>query len=159
VTVTFKNTYSILNTTSTTSTLEYGSTIATTIIVIIRKTVSILTLNTVRIISALEAGSTINTEGLNNYIIIAIINIYGKYLSLFFISNTGGPSLIGNPFIIILPNNIFTQYIFLTGWAGRIYIGPNFNLYNSKIKGSYTGPFNIDINYINNYSVPITYSS
>ncbi len=108
VTATLGNTYSILSTTSTTSALEYRSIAATIIIVIIRKTVSVLALNTVRITSTLKAGSTINIEGLGDYMTIAIINIYGKYLSLFFTSNTSGPSPVGNPSVTILPNNTFT---------------------------------------------------
>ena len=159
VTVTLENTHSISSATSTTSALENGSTAATTITVTIRKTVSIPALSTVRITSAPEARSTTNTEGSGDYMTIAITNRYGKYLSLSFTSNAGGPSPVGNPSATILPNNAFTQYAFPTGWVGRIYIGPNLNPDGSKIKSSYTGPPNIDISYIDSYSVPITCSS
>jgi len=38
-------------------------------------------------------------------------------------------------------------------------VGPNLNPDGSKIKSSYTGPPDIDISYIDSYSVPITCSS
>ena len=38
-------------------------------------------------------------------------------------------------------------------------MGPNLNSNSSKIKGSFTGPSNIDISYVDDYSVPITCSS
>ncbi len=159
MTVTLGNTHSISSATSTTSALEHGSTAATTITVTIRKTVSVPALSTVRITSAPEAGSTANTEGSGGYMTIAITNTYGKYLSLSFASNAGGPSPVGDPSATILPDNAFTQYTFPTGWAGRIYVGPNLNPYGSKIEGSYTGPPDIDISYVDGYSVPITCSS
>lgn len=115
VTATLGNTYSISSATSTTSALEHGSTAATTITVTIRKTVSVLAVSTVRITSTPEAGSTTNMEGSGDYMTIAITNTYGKYLSLSFASNTGGPSSVGDPSATILPNNAFTQYTFPTG--------------------------------------------
>lgn len=38
-------------------------------------------------------------------------------------------------------------------------MGPNFNLDGSKIEGSSTGPLDIDVSYVDDDSVPITYSS
>lgn len=38
-------------------------------------------------------------------------------------------------------------------------MGPNLNLNGSKIEGSYTGLPDIDVSYIDGYSVPITCSS
>lgn len=66
---------------------------------------------------------------------------------------------VGNPSFTSLQDNGFTQYAFPTGWAGRICVGPNFNPDASKIEGSYTGPPDIDVSYVDGYSVPITCSS
>lgn len=141
-----------------TSALEAGST-ATTVTVTISDTVSIPALHTVSITSAPEIGSTVTPDGSANYITIAITNTYGTLLSLSFASNAGGPSPVGNPSATILPNSAFTQYAFPTGWAGRIYVGPNLNPDGSKIEGSYTGPPDVDVSYVDGYSVPITCSS
>ena len=62
---------------------------------------------------------------------------------------------VGNPSATMLPNASPTQYEFPTGWAGRIYIGPNTNPLGSKIEGSITGPPDIDVSYMDGYSVPI----
>lgn len=108
--------------------------------------------------SAPEARSTA-TDGSGSYMTIAMTNVYGKQLSLSFASNAGGPSPVDNPSATTLPDNAFTQYAFPTGWAGRIYVGPNLNPDGSKIEGSYTGPPDIDVSYVDGYSVPITCSS
>ena len=108
--------------------------------------------------SAPEARSTA-TDGSGSYMTIAMTNVYGKQLSLSFASNAGGPSPVDNPSATTLPDNAFTQYAFPTGWARRIYVGPNLNPDGSKIEGSYTGPPDIDISYVDGYSVPITCSS
>jgi len=129
---------------------------APTVTVNLGKTDSISASSTVT--SAPEAGSTA-TDGSGNYMTIAMTNVYGKQLSLSFASNAGGPSPVGNPSATTLPNNAFTQYAFPTGWAGRIYVGPNLNPDGSKIEGSYTGPPDIDVSYVDGYSVPITCSS
>jgi len=157
VTVTLGNTHSTSSATPTTSALEVGSTAATT--VTISNTVSVLALSTVRITSAPEAGRTAATDGSGDDMTIAITNTYGKCLSLSFASNAGGPSPVGNPSATTLPDNAFTQYAFPTGWAGRIYVGSNLNPDGSKIEGSYTGPPDIDVSYVDGYSVPITCSS
>jgi hypothetical protein len=159
VTVTLRNNCSTLSATPTTSALEAGSTGATTIIVTIRSTISIPALSSVLITSAPEAGSTTISDGSGDYIIIVITKTYGKYLSLSFALDAGGPSPVDNPSATILPDNTFTQYTFPTGWAGRIYVGPNLNLDGSKVEGSYTGPPDIDVSYIDSYSVPIRCSS
>ena len=90
---------------------------------------------------------------------ISITNVYGTQLSLSFGSNADGPSPIGNPLATILPDTSPTQYAFPTGWAGRIYVGPNTNPMDSKIEGSFTDPPDIDVSYVDGYSVPITCSS
>jgi len=90
---------------------------------------------------------------------ISMTNIYGTQLSISFLSNVGAPSPVGNPSATVLSNASHTQYTFPTGWAGRIYVGPNLNPLGSKIESSFTGPPNIDISYVDGYSVPITCSS
>ena len=110
------------------------------------------------IITVLETRS-MAPKGLSNYIIITIINIYGNYLFFSFGLDAGGSSLVGNPSPTKLANNAFTQYTFPIEWAGRVYVGPNLNPNNNKIKGSFTSPPNIDISYVDNYSVPIMCSS
>ena len=124
-----------------------------------------VTLGTINIISAATAIiSTPETRNLaidssNEYMTIAVTNIYGNHLSLFFSSNAGGPTPVGNPSPTTLSDNAFTQFAFPTGWAGRVYVGPNLNPDGSKIEGSFTGPPDIDVSYVDGYSVPITCSS
>ena len=110
------------------------------------------------VMSALETRS-IAPNHLNNYIIITITNIYGNYLFLLFNLNTNSLFSVNNSSLTKLANNTFTQYAFLTKWAERIYLGPNLNPNSSKIKGSFTGFSNINVSYMNSYSVPITCSS
>ena len=120
---------------------------------------SILSPNAIPVTNAPVSRSTTTTDSLSDCITILIINIYGTQLSVSFDSDVGGPSLIGNPSATVLPNALLTQYAFPAGWAGRIYIGPNTNPFGSKIEGSIISPPNIDISYIDGYSVPITCSS
>jgi hypothetical protein len=90
---------------------------------------------------------------------IAITNLYGTQLSLSFGVNSGFPTPIGDPQPTILLDASSTQYIYPTGWAGRVAIGPDLNPDGSKIEGSYTGPPDIDVSYVDGYTVPITCSS
>ena len=87
------------------STLRIKNTIIITIIVTIRNIISILALSAVLIINALEIRRIIT---LDKYITVVIINIYSKFLSLFFILNTSNLSLVNNSSTIIFSNNIFT---------------------------------------------------
>ena len=99
------------------------------------------------------------TDGTEIYMTISITNQYRSHVSVSLASDAGGPSPIGSPTPAILPNASPTQYIFPTGWAGRVCIGPNLNPNGSKIEGSFTGPPDIDVSYVDGYSVPITCSS
>ena len=97
---------------------------------------------------------------------IAITNLYGAQLSLSFGLNAGFPAPLGNPQPTILPDSSSTQYIYPTRWAKRVGIGPNLNVNSSKIEGSFIVPKDttviipdIDISYVNGYSVLITCSS
>ena len=125
-----------------------------TVTVTVTNTVSVQALSTLTIASKFE--STASTD---EYMTIAITNTYGKCLSLSFASDVGAPSPVGNPSPTMLPDNAFTQYIFPTGWAGRITVGPNTNPYGSKIEASCTGPPDVDVSYVDGYSVPVTCSS
>ena len=118
---------------------------------------STLASSSVPVTSAPDPRSTTDSSG--GYMTISITNVYGTQLSLSFGSNAGGPSPVGNPSATILPDTSPTQYTFPTGWAGRIYVGPNTNPMGSKIEGSLTGPPDIDVSYVDGYSVPVTCSS
>ena len=119
---------------------------------------STLALSAVPVTSAPETGSTTLTNELDDYMTIAMTNAHGIQLSLSFDSNADDPSPIDNSSAIMLPDNVFTQYTFPTEWAGRIYLGPHLNPDGSKIEGSYTSSPDIDVSYVNDYSVPITCS-
>ena len=90
---------------------------------------------------------------------ISITNRYGAPVSLSFGSNAGGPLPIGDPSATVVLDHSSTEYLFPTGWAGRIGVGPNLHDDASKIEGSFTGPPDIDISYMDGFTVPITCSS
>ena len=113
----------------------------------------------VPVTSAPSSGSAAVSGNSAGYMTISITNVYGSQLSLSFASNAGGPAPVGNPSATTLPNESPTEYTFPTGWAGRIYVGPNTNPMGSKIEGSITGPPDIDVSYVDGYTVPITCSS
>ena len=90
----------------------------------------------------------------------SLVNSYSVALSLVFDSNAGGPDPIGGK---IAPTTIgagsTTFYSFPTGWAGRISVGKTTHPANSKIEGSITGSPDMDVSYVDGYSVPIVCSS
>ena len=90
----------------------------------------------------------------------SIVNSYSVALSLVFDSNAGGPDPMGGN---IAPTTIgagsTTFYSFPTGWAGRISVGKTTHPANSKIEGSITGSPDMDVSYVDGYSVPIVCSS
>lgn len=95
----------------------------------------------------------------DNLMTIAVTNQHGDRLSLSLASDANSPSPIGNPAPTVLPDASPIEYTFPTGWAGRICVGPNLSPEGSKIEGSFTGPPDIDVSYVDGYSVPITCSS
>ena len=115
--------------------------------------------SSVPVTSAPHPVSTTGTDGSADYMTISITNVYGSQLSLSFLSNAGAPAPVGNQSATVLPDNSPTQYAFPTGWAGRIYVGSNTDYRSSKIEGSLTGPPDIDVSYVDGYSIPITCSS
>lgn len=89
---------------------------------------------------------------------IAVTNLYGAPLSLSLGVNTGFPTPLNDPQATVLFNSASTQYIYPTGWAGRIYVGQTSHIGNSLIEGSYTNGSFINVSYVDGFSVPITCS-
>lgn len=90
---------------------------------------------------------------------INVVNSYGTPLSIFYGSNAGAPTPVGNPGSGVLTSS--TQVLFPSGWAGRITIGRNYDPQGSKIEGSFSPPNyvpDVDISYVDGYSVPISCS-
>ena len=90
---------------------------------------------------------------------INVINSFGSPLSIFYGSNYNVPTPINNPGSGTLSSS--TQVLFPSGWAGRITIGKNYDPNGSKIEASFSPPNyvpDVDISYVDGYSVPITCS-
>ncbi len=115
-------------------------------------------ISTLKVVSVTSASDAKSTANIDTHMTISLTNVYETQLSLSFNSNAGGPSPVDNSSAIILSNASPTQYTFPTGWAGRIYVGSNLNPDGSKIEGSYTGSSDINVSYVDGYSVPITCS-
>lgn len=91
---------------------------------------------------------------------IAVTNSYGAPVSLSFGVNAGFPTPSGGePQPTTLLDSSSTQYVYPTGWAGNILVGRSVNVNNSLIEGSYVDTVNIDVSYVDGFSVPITCSS
>lgn len=92
-------------------------------------------------------------------LIINIVNSYDTPLFIFYGSNKGVPTPVGNPGYGILASS--TRVPFPSNWAGRITIGKNYDPRGSKIEASFSPPNyvpDVDISYIDGYSVPISCS-
>ena len=87
---------------------------------------------------------------------IAIENHWSEPLSISYGDNEGLPGALGAP--TAAPLGTSTNIAYPTGWAGRIYIGKTVNSADSKIEGSTTGANDIDVSYVDGFSVPITCS-
>ena len=85
-----------------------------------------------------------------------ISNNYGIPLSVSYLNNADSPSAIGCPGAAQLTASATTEVVFPTGWAGRIFVGKNAQSGDSLIEGSTTGWNDIDVSYVDGYSVPIT---
>ncbi|MCJ1382931.1 hypothetical protein MMC17_006044 [Xylographa soralifera] len=95
---------------------------------------------------------------------ISMTNAYGTPLSLSYASNAAAdgtyyPPPIGNPTPAVLPPGATTAIVYPTGWAGRITVGKVNTDQGSKIEGSTTGANDVDVSYVDGYTVPITCSS
>lgn len=87
---------------------------------------------------------------------LKIKNQFGTPLSMAYGNNAGGPCAKGNPKDGMLSTS--TQVVYPTGWAGRITFGQDGNGAGSKVEGSFTGLPDIDVSYVDGYSVPIVCS-
>ena len=90
---------------------------------------------------------------------INIVNSYDSRLFIFYNSNAGAPTPVGNPGYGVLTSS--TQVLFPSNWAGRITIGKNYDPRGSKIEASFSPPNyvpDVDISYVDGYSVPISCS-
>ncbi|MCJ1288142.1 hypothetical protein MMC26_007497 [Xylographa opegraphella] len=95
---------------------------------------------------------------------ISVTNAYGTPLSLSYESNAAAdgttfPPPIGNPTAAVLAPGAATAIVYPTGWAGRITVGKVNTDQGSKIEGSTTGENDVDVSYVDGYTVPITCSS
>jgi hypothetical protein len=91
---------------------------------------------------------------------IAITNHYGSALSLSFGLDMSSPPPYSNLQPTVLLDSATIQYVYPDRWAGNVAIGPNLNPDGSKIKGSFiNSSVDIDVSYIDGYTVPITCSS
>lgn len=88
---------------------------------------------------------------------IAISNYWTAPLSVSYFQNSDSPSAIGAP--QPAPLGSLTQVVFPTNWAGRIVIGKTTDADGSKIEGSTTVWNDIDISYVDGFSVPIVCSN
>ena len=90
---------------------------------------------------------------------INVVNSFGVPLSIFYASNAGAPTPVGNPGYGVLASS--TRVLFPSNWAGRITIGKNYDAQGSKIEASLSPPNyvpDVDISYVDGYSVPISCS-
>ncbi|KAI4261962.1 MAG: hypothetical protein L6R42_002848 [Xanthoria sp. 1 TBL-2021] len=92
---------------------------------------------------------------------IAVTNHYGAPLQLSFGVNAGVPGFRGDPQPTTLDKDATSTYAVPSGWAGRINVGKVDHGDNSKIEGSFygAGKGDIDVSYVDGYSVPITCSA
>ncbi|KAI4127200.1 MAG: hypothetical protein LQ338_003319 [Usnochroma carphineum] len=111
------------------------------------------------VVTPMPANNVVN-GGSNGDLTIAITNSYGQPLSLAFDVDAGSSAFRGSPGPTSLPASSVTSYAVPSGWAGRVNVGKINHSDNSKIEGSFYGAGNgdIDISYVDGYSVPITCS-
>lgn len=93
----------------------------------------------------------------NGVMTIEITNHWKEPLSVSYMDNADSPGPLGSP--TGAPLGTKTTVVYPTGWAGRIYVGKTTNSANTKIEGSTTGWNDIDVSYVDGYSVPVTCSA
>ena len=69
---------------------------------------------------------------------ISVVNSFGVPLSIFYGSNAGAPTPVGNPGSGVLTSS--TKVLFPSAWAGRITIGRTYDPLGSKIEASFSPP-------------------
>ena len=90
---------------------------------------------------------------------IAVTNSYGQEVSLSLTSGIDSPTPVGNPVPNALPVASATSFAFPRGWSGRICVGKQNDADASKIEGSFNITTDVDISYVDGYTVPIVCSS
>lgn len=108
----------------------------------------------------------------SRYMTISVTNAWTTQLSVFLGSNAGAPTPAGNPQPTVLAAAAATSYVLPPCWAGRISFDPSGNSpLASKIEGSVgsagvpaqnipgSTDLDIDVSYVDGYTVPITCSS
>ena len=85
-----------------------------------------------------------------------ISNNFGVPLSVAYLNNADSPSAIGCPGSAAITPSQTTEVVFPTGWAGRIFVGKEPVGGASLIEGSTTGANDIDVSYVDGFSVPIS---
>ncbi|MCJ1479373.1 hypothetical protein MMC13_008058 [Lambiella insularis] len=130
--------------------------------------------------SRTAGAAAINTPAANDgcpasvsrFMTISVTNAWTTQLSVFLGSNAGAPTPIGNPQPTVLAAAAATSYVLPPCWAGRISFDPTgMSPLASKIEGSVgsagvpaqnipgTTELDVDISYVDGYTVPITCSS
>ncbi|CAF9925758.1 hypothetical protein IMSHALPRED_006781 [Imshaugia aleurites] len=90
-------------------------------------------------------------------LLLNIVNKQGYALSIFYGSNSG-PSISGNPGSGVLAASATTQLAVPTLFAGRAIIGPDYDVRASKIEWNWSNVPDVDVSYVDGYSIPITCS-
>ncbi|CAF9943424.1 MAG: hypothetical protein ALECFALPRED_000325 [Alectoria fallacina] len=90
-------------------------------------------------------------------LLLNIVNQQGYALSIFYGSNSP-PSISGNPGSGVLAASATTQVAVPTLFAGRVIIGPDYDVKASKIEWNWTNVPDVDVSYVDGYSIPITCS-
>ena len=90
-------------------------------------------------------------------LLLNIVNKENYALSIFYGSNAG-PSISGNPGSGALAASATTQLSVPTLFAGRAIIGPDYDVKASKIEWNWSNVPDVDVSYVDGYSIPITCS-
>ena len=88
---------------------------------------------------------------------IGISNYWTAPLSVSYFQNSDSPSAVGAP--QPAPLGTTTKVVFPTNWAGRIVVGKTTDAEGSKIEGSTTVWNDVDVSYVDGFSVPIVCSN
>ncbi|MCJ1405940.1 hypothetical protein MMC19_000005 [Ptychographa xylographoides] len=105
------------------------------------------------------APATSAAAGGSGAMTITVTNAYGTALSLSYASNAGSPTPLGNPGPAVLAAGAETAIVYPSGAAGRISVGKFNTPDGSKIEMSINPDPDIDVSYVDGYTVPITCSS
>ncbi|MCJ1291174.1 hypothetical protein MMC34_002717 [Xylographa carneopallida] len=89
--------------------------------------------------------------------IVRVTNSHSSAWSVFLGANAGGPTAVGNPQPSVIPPAAATQYVFPPCWAGRISFAQQDGQPDaSKIEGSNFGAPDLDVSYVDGFTLPIT---